>query len=83
VGDSKEEMNTMIFVPPGQPKSMLGDLTAEEQTSLSAWSIQQEGDPERGGVVDLGAWPGWEAVLARRFKERFGVDMPPATGTSK
>ena len=64
-------------------ESMLNDLTFEERAALDVWAISQRGDSERGGVVDLGAWPGWEAVLARRFKERFGVDMPPATGTIK
>lgn len=74
---------TMIVGPSGQPKSMLSDLTPNEKIALNDWSASQSGDPERGGVIDLMKWPGWEGVLERRFKERFGVDLPPATGNAE
>lgn len=59
-------------VPPG---SGLEDLTVAERADLGVWAISQRGDAERGGVVDLSDWPGWPDVMARRFKERFGVDL--------
>lgn len=52
---------------------MLDDLTPDEQRSLMAWSNQQPRDP--GGCIDLMEWPGWATVMARRFKDRFGVDL--------
>lgn len=79
---NEDGSQTLVIGPSSQPKSMLGDLTPTEQSALNDWSASQPGDPERGGVIDLMKWPGWEGVLARRFKERFGVDMPTASTES-
>jgi hypothetical protein len=62
--------------PTGCAASMLDDLTAHEVADLQAWSDQQPRN--EGESVDLGGWPGWKDVIARRFRERFGIDMPQA-----
>jgi hypothetical protein len=81
---NEDGSQTLIVGPSGQSKSMLDDLTPTEQSALNHWSASQSGDPERGGVIDLMQWPGWEGVLSRRFKNRFGVDMPTgSTGITK
>lgn len=58
---------TLFIGPSGQPRSMLGDMTPAEQIALNEWLATQHGDPKRGGAIDLGLWPGWETVMARRF----------------
>lgn len=65
-----------IAVASGKPKSMLDDLTPDEVTSLMSWSEKQPRSPSES--IDMMAWPGWKDVMARRFKDRFGVDMNPS-----
>lgn len=65
---------TVMLGSSSEPKSMLDDLTPEETAAMMAWSEQQPRSP--GGSIDLMGWPGWEGVVARRFKDRFGVDLP-------
>lgn len=60
---------TAMVASTGQPKSMLAELTAIEQSALNDWSAAQQGDPKRGSVIDLMQWPGWGEVLERRLKE--------------
>lgn len=67
-----------IFVQPRQVPSTLDDLTVDERAALNVWSSTQQGDFERGGAIDAGAWPGWDGVIALRFKARFGVELPTA-----
>lgn len=66
----------VIVAPSGQPKSMLDDLMPDEVASMMSWSEQQPRN--LGGSIDIMAWPGWKDVMARRFKDRFGVDMNPS-----
>jgi len=70
---------TLFTGPNRQPKTLLDDMTPAEREALSEWSTAQPGDAMRGGVIDLMQWPGWERVLTRRFKERFGVDVPKSS----
>ena len=65
--------HTAFIGPSGSPKSMLDDMTPDETAAMMAWSEQQP--RSLGGSVDLMSWPGWESVMARRFKARFGVDL--------
>lgn len=74
-----DDGHTLVLAPSARGKSILTGLTADERAALNEWSAAQPGDPKRGGAVDLMQWPGWEGVTARRFKQRFGVDMPKAT----
>jgi hypothetical protein len=67
---------TLLIQPGSKPKSLLTNLTTEEVAALNQWSAVQPGDPQRAGVVDMMQWPGWEEVMARRFKDRFGASMP-------
>lgn len=64
---------TAFIGPSGSPKSMLDEMTPDETEAMMAWSEQQPRSP--GGSVDLMAWPGWESVMVRRFKARFGVEQ--------
>jgi len=65
--------HTAVIGPSGQPKSMLDDMTTDEAAAMMTWSEQHPRSP--GGAIDMMAWPGWEAVMTRRFKDRFGVDL--------
>lgn len=79
VRDLKPELpGDPTLAPSGQGKSMLDGLTDDERSALSEWSAAQPGDPQRGGAIDLMQWPGWKDVMARRYKERFGAEMPKA-----
>ncbi|MBO0501766.1 hypothetical protein J1C51_23615 [Chromobacterium haemolyticum] len=69
----QEAQHHVPFVAQSGPaRSMLDDLTPTETAELMAWSEQQPRTP--AGAIDMMAWPGWAAVMGRRFKEKFGVD---------
>ncbi|MBG6083101.1 hypothetical protein [Rubrivivax gelatinosus] len=68
---------TVIFGPSGEPKSLASHLTPDEAAALMAWTEQQPRN--LGAAIDMMGWPGWEAVMARQFKDRFGVDLPKTT----
>ncbi len=70
ISNTEEQYIAMIAAPRGQPKSILDQLNAEEASTLEAWRREQRGDPDRGGAIDLMAWPGWGQVLARQCQER-------------
>ena len=55
--------------------SLLSDLTIEERSIIDVWADTQRSDAARGGSMDKGSWPGWDTVICRRFKDRFGVDF--------
>lgn len=74
---NEDGSQTMVFGPSGEAKSMLSDLTPGETADMMVWSEQQPRNP--AGSVDLMGWPGWEGVMARRFKQRFGVEMTKCT----
>ncbi|MDE4928788.1 hypothetical protein PQH03_29490 [Ralstonia insidiosa] len=74
----QEGQHHVAFVGQSGPaRSMLDDLTPTETAELMAWSEQQPRTP--GGAIDMMAWPGWAAVMGRRFKEKFGVDPTAPT----
>ena len=70
---NEDGSHTAIIGPSGEARSMLTDLTPDEAAQMVAWSEQQPRSP--GGSIDLMGWPGWQAVMERRFKGRFGVDL--------
>lgn len=62
----------------GCGESLMDRLTAEERVAIAEWSRQQPRLP--GGAIDMMAWPGWQEVMTRGFKERFGVDLVSSEG---
>lgn len=64
--------NMILWPKSNEATSLLQKLTPDEQRAMNEWSAAQEGDPERGGAIDMMRWPGWKDVLARQFLEMFG-----------
>lgn len=58
--------HTVILGPSRVRKPLMLDLTGDEVAALAAWSKLQHHEP--GCAIDLTGWPGWEAVVDRRFK---------------
>jgi hypothetical protein len=65
---NSDDSHTVFIAHSGTQRSMLQDLTPDEHTAMLEWCDQQPRSP--GGSVDAMGWPGWEAVIDRRFKAR-------------